>query len=283
MYFQLLLLSTLPAPTNGVLNRLRAFGSRIVKVVFGSSNPCYNRPKTQPSAKLCEDVVLPSGFCTKCGVGLAIHSDGIYKNCLYTSDVELLNGTVNMECLDIMEDYVSMNPCDEQRRSGLRQYRSMLGLPNILRRLRTKSRQTLDSFVYSMCEVACDCVPQYNATIENRTIDVHRGNCQGHALADVCQLFPNIKVVRGQNGNTTIAAQTLDLSTISPACPNLQDWRDKHPGQWFDLTPTPVDVVSHKFLDGLMEATEITTSASDKLWRSCLTLESTQKRIILQQ
>ena len=116
--------------------------------------------------------------------------------------------------------------------------------------------------------------------METRDMDFHRGNCQGHVYYDICQLYPNIKVIRAPRGNTSIAL-TSDVSTIPPACQFMKEWRAKNPGGWFNLTPTTVDPVSYKFLDGLMEATEIMTSPSDKLWRTCVQLESTQHRIVL--
>jgi hypothetical protein len=281
IYLQLLLTGLVNvAPAQGIVQRVRNFIGQIRTIVEGSSNPCFNHKKTQPSAKACEEIVLPSGLCDKCGVGTELRSDGSYQNCLYTSDVELQSGKVNMECLDMIEKFVELNPCDKERASGLQRYRSMLWLPNILRRLRTDSRQTLDSFVYGVCESSCDCIPQYNVSLQTRSVDFHRGNCQGHVFYDVCQLYPNIKVIRAPNGNTSIAL-TSDLSTIPPVCPYLQEWRTTHPGEWFDLTPTTVDPVSNNFLGGLTEATEIMTSHSDKHWRTCIQLESTQHRIVL--
>jgi hypothetical protein len=280
LFLQLLLFGSivnLPR-TYGIIQRVRNIYGQIRTIVEGSSNPCYNHNRTQPSSKSCEEIVLPSGLCDKCGVGTALRSDGSYQNCLYASDVELQSGTVNMECLDMIEQYVDLNPCDQERAAGLRQYRRMLWLPNALRRLHTESRQTLDSFVYGVCEASCDCIPQYNATWETRSLDYHRGNCQGHVFYDVCQLYPNIKVIRGSNANTS-----TDLSTMQHVCPYMQEWRTNHPGEWFNLTPTTVDPVSHTFIDGLMEATETLTSPSDKLWRTCIQLESHQHRIILKQ
>jgi hypothetical protein len=260
------------------IKRLRDSWAQFRNFVRGSPNPCYNRRRTQPSAETCEDIVLPNGFCDVCGINEDVNNDGTYDNCLYTSDVETIGGTINMQCLDMMDTYINMNPCDTQRASGLRQYRDMLWLPNGLRRLRSKHRQTLDSFVYAVCEAACDCVPQYNASIDDRDYDVHRGNCQGHLFHDVCQVYPNIKVIRGENGSSTLA-KTSDLSTVSTVCPHISDWRAKHPGEWVDLTPTPVDATSHSFIDGLIEATGLISSTNGTLWRSCFALESKQKRI----
>jgi hypothetical protein len=268
-------------PTHSVVQRIRNSIGQIRTVVEGSSNPCYNHKKTQPSAEACEEIVLPSGLCDKCGVGTELWSDGRYQNCLYASDVEVLSGKVNMECLDMIEQYIDLNPCDKERAAGLQEYRRLLWLPNMLRKLRTNSRQILDSFIYGVCESPCDCVPQYNTTVETRSMDYHRGNCQGHIYYDVCQLYPNIKAIRAPIGGNTSIALTSDLSTIPPVCPYVQEWRTNNPGEWFDLTPTTVDPISYNFIDGLIEATEIMTSSSDKLWRTCVHLESTQKRIVL--
>jgi hypothetical protein len=269
-------LTTIP-----VIKRIRDVIAQTREFITGSPNPCYHRKRTQPSAELCKDVTLPNGFCDTCGVNSDVHSDGSYGNCLYASDVETMDGTINMACLDMMDLYVNMNPCDTQRASGLSEFRNMLWLPHSVRRLRTKSRQTLDSFVYAVCEAACDCIPQYNASLslDERAYDVHRGNCQGHLFHDVCQVYPNIKVIRGGNGSSAIA-QISDISTISPVCPYISDWRANNPGEWFNLTPTTVDPISHAFIDGLIEATEIISSTNGNLWRSCYALESKQHRIV---
>jgi hypothetical protein len=208
-----------------------SFLQQRLSYILGSGNPCYIRDRTQPSANDCESIVIPTGFCETCGISTAVRSNGNYNNCLYTSGVESIDGTVNMACLDQIQSYVDMNPCDPQRATGLRRYRSKLSLPHWLRRLRTTSRQIMDSLVYAVCELACDCIPQFNVSITQRALDFQRGNCQGHVLYDVCQVYPNIKLVRGENG-TTPASQSTDLSTLQTVCPYVRDWRQNHPGAW---------------------------------------------------
>ena len=246
--------------------------------IIGSSNPCYVRDRTQPAADECEHIIIPTGFCEVCGISTAVRSNGEYENCLYTSGVETLDGVVNMACLDKMQQYVNMNPCDMPRATGLKQYRERLSLPNYARRLRTRSRQIMDSFVYGICELSCDCVPQYAADVNKRAFDVQRGNCQGHALYDVCQIYPNIKVIEGEANSTF--NENRDLSTIPAVCPYIREWRKDNPGDWFDMTPTTVDPIVETFLIGTIDAAEMITSNNDTLWQQCFYVESTQQEIV---
>lgn len=251
-----------------------------VKFVIGSIKPCYIRDLTQPSADECESIVIPTGFCETCGISKAVTKIGKYDNCLYTSGVETIDGVVNLACLDKMQQYVNMNPCDTPRANGLKEYRSQLSLPKYARRLRTNSRQTMDSFVYAICELACDCVPQ-DADIQKRAFDVQRGNCQGHALYDVCQVYPNIKIIQGEKNATLV--QDTDLAAIPAVCPYIREWRAEHPGSWFSLTPTSVDPIVNTFLTGTIDATEMVTSSNDTLWQQCVYVESRQSAIVLME
>ena len=254
----------------------------------GSTNPCYDRNVTQPSAFDCTNVVIPNNFCEVCGISTAVRpeQDGNYQNCLYTSGVESIDGNVNLQCLDMIESYVQMNPCDTPRADGLRRYRQRLSLPRFLRRLRSQSRQIMDSFVYAICELACDCIPQYSTDINVRTLDVQRGNCQGHAYYDVCQIYPNIQLVRGEttysefaNGNSTNSSASSPLP-LPNVCPYIHDWRIDNPGEWFEMTPTTVHPIVQTFLHHIMNASQIITAANDTLWQQCFYVESTQLQIV---
>jgi hypothetical protein len=79
---------------------------------------------------------------------------------------------VNMACLDKIQTFVNMNPCDTQRDQGLMDYRKSLSWPKRFRQFRWTSlaRQIMDSFVYGICEMPCNCIPQFNASNTKRAI-----------------------------------------------------------------------------------------------------------------
>jgi hypothetical protein len=258
-----------------------SFFQQLQELWRGSTNPCYDRDVTQPSAVDCTDVVIPNNFCEVCGISRAVRPEqnGNYQNCLYTSGVEAINGDVNMQCLQMIDSYVKMNPCDTPRATGLRRYRQRLSLPRFLRRLRSHSRQIMDSFVYAICELACDCIPQYNASINVREVDVYRANCQGHAYYDVCQIYPNIQLVRGE---TTYSDRNMTNSSLPlpNVCPYIHEWRLDHPGEWFEMTPTTVHPIVQTFLHHILDASQLLTAANDTLWQQCYYVESTQLQIV---
>jgi hypothetical protein len=264
-------LQLLPRPIDGILN--------------GSPDPCIFRNIIQAGSSKCEHVTIPTGLCQSCGVNINIRPDtGKYVNCLYLSGMEALDGTINHQCVDKLDEYIQMNPCDDFRRKGLRRYKRFIQpwFPNgLLRRLRSPSRQIMDAFIYALCELPCDCIPQYNADITKPSTDIYRGNCQGHALVDLCSVYPNIKLIQGQYNNLTLPSTSItDLPFV---CPVITEWRENNPGQWFDLTPTYVDPDVATFMNHVLDATEITHNqniSNNPLWQQCFYLESIQQRII---
>jgi hypothetical protein len=67
---------------------------------------------------------------------------------------------------------------------------------------------------------------------------------------------------------------------LQPVCPYIREWRDNHPGEWFDMTPTFVDPVVRNFLEAATEASEMLTAENDTLWQQCFFVESTQREIV---
>jgi hypothetical protein len=255
--------------------------------INGSPDPCIFRNIIQAGSAECEHVVIPAGFCQTCGVNIDIRPEsGKYVNCLYLSGVEALDGTINRQCMSKLDEYLDMNPCDTFRRSGMNRYKRWTNrwIPlqkTMLRRLRSPSRQIMDAFIYALCEMPCDCIPQYNADITTPAQDIYRGNCQGHAQIDLCAVYPNIKLIQGQNSNMSMPVANVD--ELPYVCPKMTEWRTNHPGAWFDLTPTTVDPDVATFINYALDATEIThyTNVSENpLWQQCFHLELTQQRII---
>lgn len=256
-------------------------------LINGSPDPCIFRNIIQAGSAECEHVMLPAGFCQTCGVNIDIKPEsGKYENCLYLSGLEALDGTINRQCMSKLDEYLDMNSCDTFRRRGMDRYKLWTNrwIPfqrTMLRRLRAPSRQIMDAFIYALCELPCDCIPQYNADITTPAQDIYRGNCQGHAQIDLCAVYPNIKLIQGQNSNMSMPAASIE--ELPYVCPRMNEWRQNHPGAWFDLTPTIVDSDVAVFINYALDATEIThftNTSENPLWQQCFHLESTQQRII---
>ena len=262
-------------------NLMKGFG---FGALIDSPDPCIRRRIIQAGAAKCESVVLPAGFCQTCGVNIDIDSEGNYVNCLYLSGLEALDGTINQQCVSKFEEYVEMNPCDNFRAGGLRRYKAWTNplVPfqkTMLRKVRNYSRQIMDAFIYALCELPCDCIPQYDADVSIPQQNFNRGNCQGHAQIDLCAVLPNIKLISGQESNLSMPA----IEELPYVCPKLDAWRADHPGEWFNMTPTTVEENVATFLDYVLDATEITrytNTSENPLWQQCFYLENTQKRII---
>jgi hypothetical protein len=262
------------------------FLKEIMGFINGSPDPCIVREVIQAGSADCEKVVIPEGLCQTCGVNTNVRPEnGDYVNCLFLSNLETTGGTINRQCMSKLDEYLDLNPCDSFRRKGMRRYKrwtsTLSPARGLFRRIRGPSRQIMDAFIYALCELPCDCIPQYNADITTPTMDVYRGNCQGHAEVDLCAVYPNIKLIHGQYTNLTLPESILDLPKV---CPTIKQWRKDTPGPWFDLTPTRVDPSVVAFLNYTLDATEITHFPSNDtqhpLWQQCFYLESTQERII---
>jgi hypothetical protein len=129
---------------------------------------------------------------------------------------------------------------------GSTYYRKSFSWPKRFRQFRwtSSARQIMDSFVSGICEMPFDCIPQFNASNTKRAIRPRELSRPRGVRR--CRMYPNIKLIRGENRSTPAALNT-ELSSLEPVCPILKQWRRDHPGTWFDLTPTGVHPVSGNF------------------------------------
>jgi hypothetical protein len=160
-----------------------------------------------------------------------------------------------------IKKYVENNPCDMYTKGALQNYNSGIG----------QGRIDLDYFIYTLCEAACDCVPQVNADPITPTLSTGRGNCQAHVWYDVCKLYPNIDVIK-KDGNPW-------PSGWPKVCPLLQNWIRTSDGKNFLNVPiTTVDPAVDTFLRQLSDANEL---LSKEVYSECLLLEEAMGRITI--
>jgi hypothetical protein len=159
-------------------------------------NPCHPvNVKQEAGAMECEQIALPPKFCVDCRMS-SFSEEGVFPDC--TKTIEL-----NPTCLSAMQKYVEKNPCDVNRANHLETYLTSSGSAKEDARLR------LDWFGFSVCEQACDCIPQQDADRSTPAFDFARGNCQAHAFHHICQLMPNIKLIRLDDGTPDPSTDSL--------------------------------------------------------------------------
>lgn len=91
----------------------------------------------------CHSVSLPPNLCTICPLNHPL-DDGKFADCsnIYSK---------NTQCLAVMNDYVAANPCDHVRINTMANINA--GMAD------WKDWDSLDYFLYSICEQCCDCIP----------------------------------------------------------------------------------------------------------------------------
>jgi hypothetical protein len=235
------------------------------------SSPCHAWDIKHRPSPTCETITIPAGFCQVCGVNATITSTGEYMDCTVASGFTNAALKLNQRCLAMIQKYVTGNPCDIERSNAVNLYESV----NLTKR--ETGRQVLDNFVYSTCENGCDCIPQVNAKPWQLIADIHRGNCQAHALSDICRHYPNIKLIRGEG------TADDDVASLPAVCPLLLDWRNNS-GDWRNIRDKPHTTVVPQveyFLHRLIEAEELLTGTllTNVLWKQCLHLEVAQGRV----
>jgi hypothetical protein len=162
---------------------------------------------------------------------------------------------------------VDENQCDTARSDGLEQYLSSdYGE-------KEEGRKILDFFVYAVCENACDCIPQTDASPTVPEISIERGNCQAHAHYDVCRILPNIKVIKSSNNEWPEGSESWQ-----EVCPLLSNWISTDDGKNFpNVAKTTVHPDVDTFFMEFMDANQLLSDPS--VYRRCLVLETSQDRI----
>lgn len=224
-----------------------------------SMNPCHGRKEAE-AAWGCERVRVPAGLCLACPLR-APADDGTFKDCKQIYDLDAPG------CRGRFEEYVALNGCDGRRRE-------LVGTWD------AASKERLDYFAYSLCELSCDTIEkgskiwEYDQRNEQgRLWSLGRGNGPAHFHYDVCAIFPDFKfwALPGENG------EVQDHYDWPKVCPLLGAWINSDASKnW--IAQTAVDVVPEirqAVGDGMwaLEAHQHTT------WQQCLALESKQNRV----
>jgi len=235
------------------------------RLARGGANPCHkNSNKSKPSG--CEQIRIPWGMCKACPIAPIVSNPvggqevGDFVDCTRTYDLS------SSQCQAKIQRYVDVNSCDTARSDALNNYLHSSD-PGVVE----DSRQILDYFVYSICEQGCDCIPQENATRQNRTAEVRRGNCQAHAYYDICRILPDIKLIK------RVGTSSGDVTSLPKACDLLTDWFNSPASQgWAGQAYTAIEPSVTYFLERAVEAVQL---SSWKVWNECFNLESAQGRI----
>lgn len=221
-------------------------------------NPCHDKRGLGQDSD-CEAPVFPWKLCTECRLK-ETDPGGKFKDCKSIFDITAPS------CKYQIKKYAQLNPCD-----GLRN-RQVADFDNNI--------ESLDFFIYAVCEECCDCIPvgaetddYYPLKSTDSLLDYKtRANCGTHAAVDVCKIFPNIKTAVKKPEDIPSASQLAELPYI---CSPLQDWRDSRsslPEDERELVPN--------FAHGFLKNFSIAARCWKKpLWESCVELESDQNRI----
>lgn len=171
---------------------------------------------------------------------------------------------INPNCMGALKEYLDLNPCDQQRGNAFEAFTRDPSLD--------WAKFKLDFFLYAICENGCDCIPQIGADMHKPEIDLHRGNCPAHANADICKVFPNIKLIH-LNGTEN------DSDTLPNVCPDLAEWKlSPASSGWPSKSYVEFSEEIEYFLERAVEATEV---VSDRVvWDYCFDMETKQERIL---
>lgn len=218
-----------------------------------SMNPCHGN-KGDQAAPACGKVTMPSGFCRACRL-LPPRDDGNFVNCkkIYNLDAP--------GCKEMFEEYVEANPCDTRRKE-------LVGTWN------DWSKERLDYFAYSLCELNCDLIEAGSKAWEfdtrekeGRLWSLGRGNGPAHFHFDVCAIFPNFRF-------WDLGCDHWDRPKV---CPMLKAWHDGPSSQGW---PTSTNVQMAPEIRTAIEDGLYALEADEKeTWLQCLNLEATQGRV----
>lgn len=238
--------------------------------------PCH-ASKQSISIVTCTHVKLPRTLCSTCRLRPP-SPDGQFSKC---SDIY---DTSTSECHADLQTYIDNNECDFERRRALSVFLS----PGTGNADREKARSVLDYFLYSLCENCCDCIPmgrkiedydrlsEVHDDIESPLLwDEERGNCQAHAVHDVCKAFPKITYF-SQIGQRDSFKR---LEDGEGACVGLRKWlRSKESKGWQENPKTIVTDNVRLFLRSLLHSSKCSNKGT---WQRCFDLENKQDHLQL--
>lgn len=230
------------------------------------SHPCHSiRNVAFMGAQDCECVRIPNNLCRKCRLK-PYASNGDFRNCEDIYDVK------DAECLEELQKYSKMNPCDTKRKEHLK----MMKKSNIY-------RKAIDYFVYAVCEECCDCIPdgarssEYNERrdtgMKALTLE-ERGNCPAHAHYDLCKVWPSVRHVETESAVADCSAADMKKPII---CPQIYDWFQSDAALgWVHNNNVEINPDITKFLRNF---NRVARCRAPETWKMCTDMEVAQGRI----
>lgn len=224
----------------------------------GGRNPCHPRRWRARFGVTCERVVLPTELCTKCKLK-PFQANGAFTDCTAIYDID------DGECREQLRQYAQLNgECDPVRARQVLDFQPQ------------QNRFGLDYFLYAVCEQCCDCVPigasvaQYEQRQMNDSLlNVRRGNCAAHAYFDLRNLWPEVRYVSAEGGDS--------LPTAPKILPFLDAWiNSPAANDWIERSDVQIDPNIEAFLSLFVRAA---VCSNRDVWESCTALEVAQNRV----
>lgn len=228
----------------------------------GSMNPCHGQRGKEGDGVKCERVVIPTNMCNACRMR-PFRSNGEFVKCTNIYHID------TPECRTELIAYAQYNKhCDPVR-------------ARLVQNFSRRNIQSLDYFIYSICEQCCDCIPagareeQYEQRLlSGEDVALTRGNCPAHLGFDVCKALPRVKyfVSPGSDENHDdwpsgchwkygIAKQWLKS-------PFSKDWSSK--------SSAYVSPELQRLLRNMWDKAGCT---AETVWKNCTSLERAQLRV----
>lgn len=226
--------------------------------------PCHPNKGLIDASVSCDRVQIPSLLCKRCALR-PTNTRGEFQQCDNIFD------TSKDSCKHAMQEYVVANSgCDPVRAAAVPKW--IAG--------DIEATKIVDYFLYSVCELCCDCIPMGVQAGDYRALkDVHseesptlwdeeRGNCPAHAEYDLCRVLPNVAYL------TTVGGPAEERP---PACPYLHQWLNSdRSNEWQTNPNTEIDDSTRVFLRSSLSALMCHRSA---IWKKCFEMESLQDHL----
>lgn len=209
----------------------------------------------------CTDVKLPPKMCPKCH--LRKHDSEGNFNRDYNKDIIDFE---TPECLEQLELYVRLNPCDDLRAKYLSEYKT-----------NSFAWTRIAQFMYSVCEQCCDCVTvgskpnEYTTRKEDATLyKLTRGNCPAHFHYDICKMFPNF---------TRFITPNQKVRKNKPrVCPEVAKWIESDDAKNWSRNPD-ADGLSDLLVNTFGRTIQNARCRNRRVWQDCVRLERAQGRV----
>lgn len=226
--------------------------------------PCHPNKGLIDTTVSCRRVEIPSLLCKRCALR-PVTISGEFLRCDNIFD------TATDACKEAMMEYVEANrECDPARASTVPKW--IAG--------DVEATKAVDYFLYSVCELCCDCIPMGIRAADFRRLreshseasptlwDAHRGNCPAHAEYDLCRVLPKAAYFTG------VGEPEDDRPSV---CPDLNSWlNSERSSNWQTDPSTEISNSTERFLEGALAALMCHRSF---IWRKCFAMEKLQDHI----